>query len=75
MLYEDGYSIKGVQRLMREGALRTRGKPARDILAAPAAPQVNLKVPAVLDSGRRRALKAVIAELSDMRRRLNNFLG
>ena len=75
MLYEDGYTIKGVQRLMRGGGLRARGKPAPDLPAAPTALQVNLEFPAPLDAGRRRALKVAIAELSDMRRRLNNFLG
>ena len=75
MLYEDGYTIKGVQRLMREGGLRTRGKPAPDMLAAPTAPQLNLEFPAPLGAKRRTALEAAIDELNDMRRRLNNFLG
>jgi DNA-binding transcriptional MerR regulator len=74
LLYDDGYTIKGVQRLMREGGLK-RSEPPPDKPAEPTAPQLDLEFPAPLDAKRRKALKAVIDELSEMRRRLNNFLG
>jgi DNA-binding transcriptional MerR regulator len=75
LLYDDGYTIKGVQRLMREGGLKTRSAPPPDKPAEPTAPQLDLEFPAPLDAKRRKALKAAIDELSEMRRRLNNFLG
>jgi DNA-binding transcriptional MerR regulator len=74
LLYDDGYTIKGVQRLMREGGLKARSEPPVDKEPAPAAPQLDLEFPAPLDAKRRKALKAAIDELSEMRRRLNSFL-
>ena len=35
LLYDDGYTIKGVQRLMREGGLKARGRMAADTLEQP----------------------------------------
>ena len=75
LLYDDGYTIKGVQRLMREGGLKPRGEAASDKPAEPAVPQLDLEFPAPLDGKRRKALKAAIDELGEMRRRLNSFLG
>src|SRR5262250_1324332 len=61
LLYEDGYTIKGVQRLMREGGLKTRGEgsPAagRTGAAAADAPQLDLELPAPLDAKRRKIVK------------------
>jgi len=75
LLYDDGYTIKGVQRLMREGGLKARSEPAADPKpAAPTVPQLDLEFPAPLDAKRRKALNAAIEELSEMRRRLNSFL-
>jgi DNA-binding transcriptional MerR regulator len=74
LLYDDGYTIKGVQRLMREGGLKPRSDPATAKPAEPTAPQLDLEFPAPLDAKRRKAIKAAIDELSEMRRRLANFL-
>ena len=59
---------------MREGGLKARSEPAPDKPAAPAPPQLDLEFPAPLDAKRRKALKAAVDELSEIRRRLNSFL-
>jgi len=74
LLYDDGYTIKGVQRLMREGGLKPRSDSLVAKPAEPAAPQLDLEFPAPLDAKRRKAIKAAIDELSEMRRRLASFL-
>ena len=75
LLHEDGYTIKGVQRLMREGGLKPRTEPPAAKPAESSAPQLDLEFPAPLDAKRRKAIKAAIDELSEMRRRLASFLG
>jgi DNA-binding transcriptional MerR regulator len=75
LLYDDGYTIKGVQRLMREGGLKPRTDQPAATPAEPSAPQLDLEFPAPLDAKRRKAIKAAIDELSEMRRRLASFLG
>ena len=75
LLYDDGYTIKGVQRLMREGGLKPRTEPPATKPAESSAPQLDLEFPAPLDAKRRKAIKAAIDELSEMRRRLASFLG
>jgi DNA-binding transcriptional MerR regulator len=87
LLYDEGYTIKGVQRLMREGGLKTRaeappdGAPAPLAKPAPAAapakaptPQLDLGLGMPLDPERRRTLQTVIEELTDMRRKLSSVL-
>ena len=74
LLYDDGYTIKGVQRLMREGGLKPRTDPPPAKPTEPSAPQLDLEFPAPLDAKRRKAIKAAIDELSEMRRRLASFL-
>ena len=75
LLYDDGYTIKGVQRLMREGGLKPRTDQPAAKPAEPSVPQLDLEFPAPLDAKRRKAIKAAIDELSEMRRRLASFLG
>jgi DNA-binding transcriptional MerR regulator len=87
LLYDEGYTIKGVQRLMREGGLKTRAEAPPDGVppppatpepaaspAKPATPQLDLGLGTPLDPERRRALQTVIEELTDMRRRLDRAL-
>jgi DNA-binding transcriptional MerR regulator len=74
LLYDDGYTIKGVQRLMREGGLKPRTDQPAAKPAEPSAPQLDLEFPAPLDAKRRKVIKAVIDELTEMRRRLASFL-
>ena len=65
LLYEQGYTIKGVQRLLRENGLRH--EPAFQGAEAPEPTLPNL---AGAD-GRTRIIKEVLAELMDLRRLLD----
>lgn len=58
LLYRDGYTIKGVQKLLREGGVQ-------DVAGAAAAKPVR-KAPA-LDPAHRRQLEQLLAELEDLR--------
>jgi len=61
LLYDDGYTIKGVQKLLREGGLNDAGSAG----AQPAAAEAT-----ALDPARRRALEEVLAELESLRNTL-----
>ncbi|UTW53472.1 MerR family transcriptional regulator [bacterium SCSIO 12827] len=63
-LYEDGYTIKGVQKLLKDGVTDDGGE-GQDMPAAPAPKSV----PA--DDGQAAQLAAVLAELKDIRALLN----
>jgi DNA-binding transcriptional MerR regulator len=68
LLYSDGYTIKGVQRLLREG----RGKEDADAVEAVVAEPGTTEAAAVepetaVGADPSKALKAVIDELSDLR--------
>ena len=62
-LYDQGYTIKGVQKLLREGALRSDALPPRPPTPAPAA---RAKDPAGAATGRA-ALVELRRELSELR--------
>jgi len=67
LLYEQGYTIKGVQRLIREGALKTSAEPGDP---APAAGRER----AAGSGGRQRAeLEALLDELTALRDRLRRW--
>jgi DNA-binding transcriptional MerR regulator len=71
LLYSEGYTIKGVQRLLRDGALRgTRGNGADDPPSpaprAQAAP-IAEKESSPLSEATRSAIRSAIAELEDLR--------
>ena len=55
LLYEDGYTIRGVQKLLRQGGVRAADEPAAEAAA-----------PAPAD-GRRQHLESVIRELEEVR--------
>jgi DNA-binding transcriptional MerR regulator len=78
LLYREGYTIKGVQRLLREGALRDR-QPAPAADEEEEAPQPAAKVPpagprAGAGPGRSE-VAAAIEELTGLRDRLRRALG
>lgn len=73
LLYEDGYTIKGVQRLMREGALRGRGGPAEPEPERPPAATAGPRAPASAEE-RQAALGAILEELVELRDRLRRAL-
>ncbi len=66
LLYDDGYTIKGVQKLMREGGVKApSAAPAKTAAVAPGAPQA--VTGGALDDATRAALTAVLSELEALR--------
>lgn len=63
-LYEDGYTIKGVQKLLKDGVTDDGGE-GQDMPAVPAPKSVPT------DDGQTAQLAAVLAELKDIRALLN----
>jgi len=77
LLYDDGYTIKGVQKLLREGSLKpvaTDAPPAPDIPApvAPAAQALAAPAAAGLSADQRSELKAILDELEAVRKLLDS---
>jgi DNA-binding transcriptional MerR regulator len=59
LLYQEGYTIKGVQRLLREGGLRSE--------AAPSAAEPAEEPPAAELDPHRKGLRRLLEDLEDMR--------
>lgn len=72
LLYTEGYTIKGVQRLMREGGFRER---AESMQAEPPAPVETPPVPETLTAAQRREITLVLDELVALRERLRRAVG
>jgi len=87
LLYEQGYTIKGVQKLMREGGLKIGEE---GLVEAPAETEAEAggagataRVPsedlplfrAAMDDGQLREIRGIAAELSDLRDRLRKAIG
>jgi len=75
LLYDDGYTIKGVQKLLRENGIKTPAKSAAKPASPPAAPVTPpASVPeskagngSDLDDDQREQLRAVVRELESLR--------
>ncbi|HJT12340.1 MAG TPA: MerR family transcriptional regulator [Dongiaceae bacterium] len=86
LLYDKGYTIKGVQKLIREGGLKLAdGEVVQDIpgalegeeAAGPAEPATGQDLPlfrATLTADQVRDVKAAVGELTDLRDRLRRAL-
>ncbi|MGB0631891.1 MAG: MerR family transcriptional regulator [Alphaproteobacteria bacterium] len=84
LLYTDGYTIKGVQKLLREGGVKAvvSGEDNAAAKTPPPATKATVQPPAVTDAGpsralgldqaRRAELSAVLAELENLRDMLKN---
>jgi DNA-binding transcriptional MerR regulator len=64
-LYDQGYTIKGVQKLLREGALKSEAMHRSPVATAPVA--VAPAVPRIKDGGNRTALVELRRELLELR--------
>ncbi|MDB5495016.1 MAG: transcriptional regulator, putative MerR family [Phenylobacterium sp.] len=73
LLHDEGYTIKGVQRLHREQGLRRLVTAGQDEGAAAAAETVPPPDAALSDDGRER-LTGMLHELEDAKRRLDDIL-
>ncbi|MGH6933409.1 MAG: MerR family transcriptional regulator [Dongiaceae bacterium] len=76
LLYNEGYTIKGVQKLIREGALKQRLAQIESEVMAAAAPVSVDPLPAVKvdDEALRNRLRALLTELEELRERLRAVL-
>ena len=78
LLYDDGYTIKGVQKLLRDGSL----KPKRDAAAAPnaekplapAAPASDAPAARKLSEAQRQELQSLLDELEQLKSMLERAL-
>jgi DNA-binding transcriptional MerR regulator len=66
-LYDQGYTIKGVQKLLREGALRGDGPVPRPAPSAAPTPKARESVKETKDTGNRAALLELKRELCELR--------
>lgn len=71
LLYQEGYTIKGVQRLMRQGALKDRAAPAEGEVTGAAETDSGV---AETGTRQRAELEAVLEELIALRDRLQAVL-
>lgn len=79
LLYDDGYTIKGVQKLFRDGSLKPKRRSAQSTdpepkKAAPAAPG-KAEADAKLSLAQRKALQNVLDELEQLKSMLERALG
>ncbi len=75
LLYADGYTIKGVQRLMREGQLKMVAAQVSAKGAKSAAPARNVRNARPADGREDGDLQALITELSELRDMLRDAAG
>ncbi|MFL2669387.1 MAG: MerR family transcriptional regulator [Alphaproteobacteria bacterium] len=75
LLYEDGYTIKGVQKLFRDGGLRKqpsqRNFISKDITTASIPVEAKVADIAVIETGRRDELQGILQELISLRKLLD----
>ena len=81
LLYEDGYTIKGVQKLLRDGSLKRPRQSAQTVSkdppapsAAPAAAPKAAKSGAGLSPPQRQALQGLLDELEQLKTMLERAL-
>jgi DNA-binding transcriptional MerR regulator len=63
LLYRDGYTIRGVQKLLREPAVKGKPEEAEEIAGRPAA-----QAPADAAAGQKAALREMAGELRELKR-------
>jgi DNA-binding transcriptional MerR regulator len=76
LLHEEGYTIKGVQRLHREQGLKRLVSAASGEAVAPAEPanSVDTAIPRISSPAAREALEAALSDLIDVKARLDGLL-
>jgi DNA-binding transcriptional MerR regulator len=75
LLYEDGYTIKGVQKLFRDGSLKKqllqRNFISKDITTATISAEEKAADIAIIEAGRRDELQGILQELISLRKLLD----
>jgi DNA-binding transcriptional MerR regulator len=67
LLYTEGYTIRGVQKLLREGGVRSLGESLERSAQAKPAPEAETPAPAGLSLKQRQTLEAALSELTSLR--------
>lgn len=67
LLYTEGYTIRGVQKLLREGGVRSLGESLERSVQAKAEPEPEAVAPAGLSLKQRQTLEAALSELTSLR--------
>jgi DNA-binding transcriptional MerR regulator len=79
LLYDNGYTIKGVQKLLREGVVRPDGEIVGGEESAPVdpadPPAETRAAPTLATDGKHRELRAILDELEAAKRTLDAALG
>jgi len=66
LLYTEGYTIRGVQKLLREGGVRSLGESLERSVQAKAEPEPEAAAPAGLSLKQRQTLEAALSELTSL---------
>ena len=67
LLYTEGYTIRGVQKLLREGGVRSLGESLERSAQVKSAPPSDPPAPAGLSLKQRQTLEAALSELTSLR--------
>ena len=74
LLYDDGYTIKGVQKLLRDGSLKPKRDAQKAATPAPADPSDAPKTGSTLSTGQRQELQGLLDELEQLKSMLEREL-
>jgi len=72
LLYTEGYTIRGVQKLLREGGVRSLGESLERSAQAKSEPSAEAPAPAGLSLKQRQSLEAALSELTNLRAMLQS---
>jgi DNA-binding transcriptional MerR regulator len=72
LLYTEGYTIRGVQKLLREGGVRSLGESLERSAQAKSEPAAETPAPAGLSLKQRQSLEAALSELTNLRAMLQS---
>jgi len=72
LLYTEGYTIRGVQKLLREGGVRSLGESLERSAQAKTEPSAETPAPAGLSLKQRQSLEAALSELTNLRAMLQS---
>jgi DNA-binding transcriptional MerR regulator len=72
LLYTEGYTIRGVQKLLREGGIRSLGESLERSAQGKSEPAAETPAPAGLSLKQRQTLEAALSELTNLRAMLQS---
>jgi len=72
LLYTEGYTIRGVQKLLKEGGIKSLGESLERSAQAKSSPSTDQQAPAGLSLKQRQTLEAALSELTSLRAMLQS---